>query len=38
MENGQVKCIGTHQELLGSDEFYRGLASTQLLLSGSGPA
>jgi ATP-binding cassette subfamily B protein len=35
MENGQVRCVGTHDELLESDEFYRGLASTQLLLSGA---
>jgi len=35
MENGRVRCHGTHEELLASDDFYRGLASTQLLLSGS---
>jgi ABC-type multidrug transport system fused ATPase/permease subunit len=38
MEDGQVRCQGTHDELLGSDDFYRGLASTQLLLSGAEPA
>jgi ABC-type multidrug transport system fused ATPase/permease subunit len=38
MEGGRVRCIGTHHELLGSDDFYRGLASTQLLLSGSEPS
>ena len=38
MEDGQVRCRGTHDELLASDDFYRGLASTQLLLSGAEPS
>jgi ABC-type multidrug transport system fused ATPase/permease subunit len=35
MEDGRVRCAGTHDELVVHDDFYRGLASTQLLLSGS---
>jgi ABC-type multidrug transport system fused ATPase/permease subunit len=37
MEDGRVRCAGTHQELLVHDDFYRGLASTQLLLAGDQP-
>ena len=36
MDGGRVRCVGRHEELVASDEFYRGLASTQLLLSGPG--
>jgi ATP-binding cassette subfamily B protein len=37
MEDGRVRCAGTHDELLVQDDFYRGLASTQLLLAGDQP-
>jgi ABC-type multidrug transport system fused ATPase/permease subunit len=31
MEGGQVRAVGTHEELLRTDDFYRHLATTQLL-------
>ena len=31
MEEGRVRAVGTHDELVGTDDLYRQLASTQLL-------
>jgi ABC-type multidrug transport system fused ATPase/permease subunit len=31
MERGQVRAVGTHDELLTTDDLYRQLATTQLL-------
>lgn len=33
MESGGVRAVGTHGELVGSDELYRELAATQFLVS-----
>ncbi|MFE3450619.1 ABC transporter ATP-binding protein [Nonomuraea sp. NPDC059194] len=33
MESGGVRAVGTHDELVGSDELYRELATTQFLVS-----
>jgi ATP-binding cassette subfamily B protein len=33
MESGRVSAIGTHDELLGTDDLYRELATTQFLVS-----
>ncbi|MGW4476204.1 ABC transporter ATP-binding protein [Nonomuraea sp. NPDC004354] len=33
MESGGVRAVGTHDELVGSDELYRELAATQFLVS-----
>jgi ABC-type multidrug transport system fused ATPase/permease subunit len=34
MDAGQVRAAGTHDELLGTDDLYRQLAATQLLVAG----
>ena len=31
MEEGRVRAVGTHDELIGTDDLYRQLATTQLL-------
>jgi ABC-type multidrug transport system fused ATPase/permease subunit len=31
LEDGRVRAVGTHQELVATDELYRDLAATQLL-------
>ncbi|WP_107488072.1 ABC transporter ATP-binding protein [Streptomyces carminius] len=36
MENGRVRATGRHEELLGSDALYAGLAATQLVADGAG--
>ncbi|TMR89751.1 ABC transporter ATP-binding protein [Nonomuraea basaltis] len=33
MESGGVRAVGTHEELVGGDELYRELATTQFLVS-----
>ncbi|WP_157250025.1 ABC transporter ATP-binding protein [Nonomuraea typhae] len=33
MEAGEVRAVGTHDELVGADELYRELAATQFLVS-----
>ncbi|MFG3441734.1 ABC transporter ATP-binding protein [Nonomuraea sp. NPDC047897] len=33
MEGGEVRAVGTHDELVGHDELYRELAATQFLVS-----
>jgi ABC-type multidrug transport system fused ATPase/permease subunit len=35
MEDGRVRAIGTHEELMASDDLYRELATTQLLAAQS---
>ena len=34
MDAGRVRAVGTHDELLGTDDLYRQLAATQLLAAG----
>ena len=34
MEAGRVRAVGTHEELMATDELYRELAATQLLAAG----
>lgn len=36
LDDGRVRAVGTHQELLAADDLYRELATTQLLYSTSG--
>ena len=31
MDDGRIRSVGTHDELFAVDDFYRGLAETQLL-------
>ena len=35
LEAGQVRAVGTHEELLAADDLYRQLATTQLLAARS---
>lgn len=36
LDDGRVRAVGTHRELVAADELYRELATTQLLHSASG--
>lgn len=38
LDGGLVRAVGTHEELIGTDELYRELAATQLLVPDRAPA